>query len=104
MRRLLIVLTLALFAAACGISSDTANDGSRAGAPEQTGVTTSEQIDVGPVTTAAATGEATTSSVPEQSTIDGPPAPDFDLALSNGSIFTLAAAQKPVYMVFWAEW
>lgn len=34
----------------------------------------------------------------------GPSAPDFDLALADGTTFSLAAADKPVYMVFWAEW
>jgi len=36
--------------------------------------------------------------------VDGPPAPDFILALADGTEFTLSAEQKPVYMVFWAEW
>jgi len=36
--------------------------------------------------------------------IDGPPAPDFTLALGDGGEFTLSAEQKPVYLVFWAEW
>ena len=35
---------------------------------------------------------------------DGPPAPDFELALADGSVFRLSDEQKPVYMVFWAEW
>ena len=34
---------------------------------------------------------------------DGPPAPDFELALSDGSTFALSAEQKPVYIVFWAR-
>ncbi|GMQ86597.1 MAG: hypothetical protein BMS9Abin07_2182 [Acidimicrobiia bacterium] len=36
--------------------------------------------------------------------VDGPPAPDFTLALDGGGSFTLSAEEKPVYMVFWAEW
>jgi len=36
--------------------------------------------------------------------VDGPPAPDFTLALGNGGEFTLSRESKPVYMVFWAEW
>jgi cytochrome oxidase Cu insertion factor (SCO1/SenC/PrrC family) len=32
------------------------------------------------------------------------PAPDFTLALGTGESFTLSAEQKPVYLVFWAEW
>ena len=31
-------------------------------------------------------------------------APDFTLALGEGGVFHLADEQKPVYMVFWAEW
>lgn len=33
-----------------------------------------------------------------------PDAPDFTLELERGGSFTLSAAAKPVYMVFWAEW
>jgi hypothetical protein len=36
--------------------------------------------------------------------IDGPPAPDFTMTLNDGSEFTLSVEQKPVYLVFWAEW
>jgi hypothetical protein len=35
---------------------------------------------------------------------DGEDAPDFTLALGQGGSFTLSLEQKPVYMVFWAEW
>ena len=34
----------------------------------------------------------------------GPAAPDFSLTLGNGDTFVLSREQKPVYMVFWAEW
>ena len=36
--------------------------------------------------------------------VDGTPAPDFTLALGDGGEFTLSAAEKPVYLIFWAEW
>ena len=36
--------------------------------------------------------------------VDGPPAPDFALALDDGRGFILSDESKPVYMVFWAEW
>jgi hypothetical protein len=29
---------------------------------------------------------------------------DFELALSDGSTFHLSDEEKPVYLVFWAEW
>ena len=48
-------------------------------------------------------GAATMTSV-AGATPDGPPAPDFELVLGDGSTFSLSAAEKPVYMVFWAEW
>jgi len=36
--------------------------------------------------------------------VEGPAAPDFAFALADGSSFTLSDEQKPVYLVFWAEW
>lgn len=33
-----------------------------------------------------------------------PVAPDFTLELDDGSSYTLSEGQKPVYLVFWAEW
>ncbi len=36
--------------------------------------------------------------------VEGPAAPDFTLTLADGSTFTLSEEQKPVYLVFWAEW
>lgn len=35
---------------------------------------------------------------------DGPPAADFELALVGGGTFSPSAEEKPVYLVFWAEW
>lgn len=46
----------------------------------------------------------TASSAPATSSVDGPPAPDFELAVADGSVFKLSDEQKPVYIVFWAEW
>lgn len=33
-----------------------------------------------------------------------PLAPEFDLELGEGGVYTLTEAEKPVYLVFWAEW
>lgn len=52
------------------------------------------------VVVAACGGSAT----PEPTSPAGPPAPDFVLELSGGSVFVLSQEQKPVYLVFWAEW
>ncbi len=35
---------------------------------------------------------------------DGRDAPDFALALGQGGEFRLSDEERPVYMVFWAEW
>lgn len=49
--------------------------------------------------------ETTTTAAPAPVVVDGPPAPDFTLALADGKgDFVLSAEHKPVYMVFWAEW
>lgn len=65
------------------------------------------------MTTSQAPSESpTTATVADDSTatettaaaVDGPPAADFEMELSDGSTFALADAEKPVYMVFWAEW
>lgn len=49
-------------------------------------------------TTVPSTSETTTAT-------EAPvPAPDFTLALADGSSFTLSEEAKPVFMVFWAEW
>lgn len=66
----------------------------------------------------AGSGESTTSTQGETATptegdtsptaappqIEGPAAPDFTFALADGSNFVLSEEQKPVYLVFWAEW
>ena len=51
-----------------------------------------------------------TAAIPSDQTTDqgsgvtGEAAPDFTLALGDGSTFTLSETDKPVYLVFWAEW
>lgn len=60
-------------------------------------------------TSTASTPASTTTIVQTETTTTtaeavGPAAPGFDLELADGSTFTLSAAEKPVYMVFWAEW
>ena len=60
------------------------------------------------VTSCGGSGQAgpPTSTTAENTAVEtsGPTAPDFDLALADGTTFSLAAVDKPVYMVFWAEW
>ena len=110
MRRLLVLLIgSALLAVACGgddaapasavLTSEAASDTTDAPATTEAETSTTE---AGTSTSEAATGStepAATTPPPE-----GPEAPDFTLALGEGGSFTLSEAQKPVYMVFWAEW
>ena len=64
-----------------------------------------------PATTQAPSSESTSAAdlttTTEAATpvvVDGPPAPDFALALDDGRGFILSEEKKPVYMIFWAEW
>jgi hypothetical protein len=86
-----IALVLVLVISACGGSTS---------APD-------ESSPVFPTTTAASAGDGSShasSAAPERLRPEGPDAPDFTLALGQGGEFTLSEEQKPVYMVFWAEW
>ena len=86
-------------------------------APKATGQDSSTTVVNGPAPTTvagsatappAATSDPTTTAmappVPTRPRPDGEDAPDFTLALGQGGSLTLSAEQKPVYMVFWAEW
>lgn len=46
-------------------------------------------------------GASTTVAGPEDTR---PVAPDFTLALADGTTFRLYGEARPVYLVFWAEW
>jgi hypothetical protein len=112
MRKALLILVFALIGAACGGtgSSDTQqlpatslattptvaadSAGSEATEPPTTGRDAAE----------TAPTSAGTEALDAPPSFDGPPAPEFELALANGGNFNLADEQKPVYMVFWAEW
>jgi hypothetical protein len=50
--------------------------------------------------------DVTTTTVGDQTTTTNsrPPAPDFTLGLGGGGSYTLSKGEKPVYLVFWAEW
>lgn len=104
MRRNLL-LGLLLLVAACG----------DAGAPEAApvAVATLPPADRGDTTTSAADRQpdpaaapAPTAAAPPVATgFEGPPAPDFTLALENqAGTFVLSEAAAPVYLTFWAEW
>ncbi len=48
---------------------------------------------------------AVTAPSPGAGAFDGPPVPDFTLALENReATYRLSASDRPLYLVFWAEW
>ncbi len=105
MRKLFLTVALALIVASCG--------GTESGSTQTTApageVATSPSDDSAPTSASATTGDDSpaddnVTETDASPSFDGPPAPDFELALSDGSTFALSAEQKPVYIVFWAEW
>ncbi len=109
MRRLILLIgTLALVAASCASGSDTASstpDSSES--PATTSPVTIAPVTTTPVTTSPVTtspGSEAPATTATSSPVDGPAAPDFTLALGDGGEFTLSEEQKPVYLIFWAEW
>ncbi|MDA2979280.1 MAG: hypothetical protein O3B42_05905 [Actinomycetota bacterium] len=102
MRRLPTFIALALVVAACASPASQPEAGSQA--PSST-----EGI-AGADSTSPPSGSGTDAPSPTGDTMapkpppEGPSAPDFTLDLQPEGSFTLSAAAKPVYMVFWAEW
>jgi hypothetical protein len=82
---IIFVATLAVVASACG-GEDSAGT-----------ATSTEPAEM----SASAPAVDATEPTPE---VEGPSAPDFSLTLADGSEFMLSAEQKPVYLIFWAEW
>lgn len=100
-RLALIFLVLGLALASCSpessdvpsqISDNTASSTQASTTP---GSDTTGPVDI-PGTTEPA-GPTTTMS-------DREVAPDFTLELGDGGSYTLSQGEKPVYLVFWAEW
>jgi hypothetical protein len=106
-RSVLLIAAFAVVAASCGGGSDTASTMSDSSdSPVTTSPVTTSPVTTSPATTSPATTsppgvEAPTTTV---APVEGPAAPDFTLALGDGGDFTLSVEQKPVYLIFWAEW
>ncbi|MBM3696518.1 MAG: TlpA family protein disulfide reductase [Actinobacteria bacterium] len=98
MRRLLIsAVLLSGFAAACG------GNGGASTSPTLSATTTA----TAETTTTAAPGTTVTAGAAVAATTTeprGPAAPDFTLALADGGEFRLGDEDRPVLLVFWAEW
>jgi len=96
--RVLVALTLvALVAAACGGDTLSASTAVGADPPQTTTVATTTPDPVEEVGATSSTEGTTVVS-------NRPIAPDFTLELGAGGSFTLSEGEKPVYLVFWAEW
>jgi hypothetical protein len=113
MQKLFVTVVFALLVAACGGDAEPASapttspqPEATASAPSSTADDTSAATSEAPSDSAAPNQPAATSEPSETSepSFDGPPAPDFELVLSDGSTFRLSGEEKPVYMIFWAEW
>jgi hypothetical protein len=98
-RVLLAVLTLALAVAACSGTTGTSDPSQPAGSGGDSVATTSPVPDDTSAPGTTEPGEGTT-----ETTSDRPLAPDFTLELGDGGSYTLSEGEKPVYLVFWAEW
>jgi len=92
--RLALIIAVAIVGAGCAPGASDQVD-STSGA---TIATSTSQ----PVTT----GTTDTSLPPEEAPVGSgrPEAPDFTLELGDGGTYTLSEGERPVYLVFWAEW
>lgn len=117
---LILVAVLAVAASACGgedsparaTSTQPAQTSETAPAAETTAPrdtaapepTSSETVVSDPTGGETDAPDTTVTAIEPPPEVEGPPAPDFALALADGSEFMLSVEQKPVYLVFWAEW
>jgi len=101
MRTRLIAMSLMLLAAACGGTADSnvAAAPQTTAAPEDTVVVAATEA---PDSTQAPGSVST--AVTEAPRTEGPSAPGFVTTLADGSKFSLVEHDRPVYLIFWAEW
>lgn len=84
MKRFLLFTTLVVLTAACAADSD--------------GPTAVES------TTSAVTESTTSVTGNPEIPTDAPDAPDFVFTLGDGTEYHLGSDNKPVYLIFWAQW
>ena len=98
------LVAFALVLAACGGAAATTTVAGTA-APETTNQAPATTSGASDSTTGSSAAPTTTATDEGPSTTSGRPiAPDFTLELGNGGSYTLSEGEKPVYLVFWAEW
>lgn len=102
-----LLLVLALLVAGCGGSDSTETEqaaSTEADSPAVVVPTTGETAEtVAPIPESEPPTESSASPT-EAPPVDGPEAPNFEMSLADGTAFSLTDEQKPVYLVFWAEW
>lgn len=94
------MLALATACSPGGAGTSTSLSGTSA-ATDPPVTTTAGSVDEAAPTTTDTTAPASETT---ETTSGRPVAPDFTLALGDGGEFTLSEGEKPVYLVFWAEW
>ncbi len=108
MRHVTATVVLALLTSACGGGAAPSTAPPASGVTSTTPTEPAQQPTVQPTPAASPLPEDTTSTSITSTTaadFDGPQAPDFTMVLENRTAeFHLSAENKPVYMVFWAEW
>jgi len=98
MRRVALLVALMMVAAACASSPSTG------AADENADVSATTVPDTTDGTEAQGSAPATDEVIDLSQPPEGPLAIDFTMALASGESFTLSSEQKPLYMIFWAEW
>lgn len=93
-----------LFAALLLVVGACATSGGTAGSTSSTAIGTSSTDADSPETTALSGPTSSIAPGETATTSDRQKAPDFTLELGDGGTYTLSEGEKPVYMVFWAEW
>ncbi len=104
-----LLIALGLAAAACGTAAtDVGSQDPAPAATEATSAATQQsttQATEGSAATTPPETTATSESAQAPALVaEGPAAPNFTLALADGSTYELASAERPVMLVFWAEW
>ena len=110
MKRLVILISFGLLAAACSSTAtpiaptDTVQESSTTQPPSVAPSSTAPTLPA--LTEESAASDTSPDAVvdPDRPPPEGPAAPDFTTVLASGESFTLSEASDPVYLVFWAEW
>lgn len=101
MKRVLLFTAFVIVMAACAADGDGPTSTASA-----TTTTNEEGTDAPAVVDTTVAGSATTDGGSTKPGIpaNAPDAPDFVFTLGDGTDYHLGSDNKPVYLIFWAEW